>query len=207
MSFPGSSDGFDHGLMIILGPQRGMYLNRRQQDNDEDSGVVAQRATLRKQLDQLGRAQTNLMTQLEQYEPTGDDDIDSQWRTSLQRRFAEIATERRTASQRLGALDKQEHSQGSGNPALLDLLPQGAIDLTLLSEEEQRELYDAFHLQVRYDRTKHQVTLRVTIYAEALGGLSERIQAAEKRTSLARSKTTKPPWWPACRPPGRVPML
>ena len=60
---------------------------------------------------------------------------------------------------------------------LLDLLPQGAIDPTLLSEEDQRDLYDAFHLQVRYDRPKHQVTLRVTIYAEAVGVLTDKIHS------------------------------
>jgi len=171
----------------------GLYLNRRQQGNEEDSGAVARRAALRKQLDQLGRTQTNLMAQLKQYEPTGDDDIDTQWRISLQRRFAEIATERRSTNERLGALDKQEHNQGSGNPALLDLLPQGAINLTLLSEEEHRELYDAFHLQVRYDRTKHQVTLRVTIYAEAVSALSERIQAAEKADQPRKLQNNEPP--------------
>src|SRR4051812_47810318 len=58
---------------------------------------------------------------------------------------------------------------GGGNAGLLDLLPQGAVDPTLLSEDEQRDLYVAFHLQVRYDRPEQQVTLRVTIYAEAVG--------------------------------------
>jgi hypothetical protein len=176
----------------VLGPQRGLYLNHRQQHTDADRGAVAQRATLRKQLDQLGRAQTNLMKQLEHYEPTGDDDIDTQWRASLQRRFAEIAAERRATSGRLAALDKQEHHQGTGDPALLDLLPQGAVVLTLLSEEEQRELYDAFHLRVRYDRTEHQVTLRVTINAETVGALSRRIQAADKadqQTKIQNNET------------------
>jgi hypothetical protein len=53
---------------------------------------------------------------------------------------------------RLAGLDREDADREGGNAALLDLLPQGAIDPTLLSEEEQRDLYDAFHLQVRYDR-------------------------------------------------------
>jgi hypothetical protein len=109
------------------------------------------------------------MHQLEAYQPTGDDDIDTQWRTALQRRFAQIAAERRTVSQRLTTLASQDEDGGCGNPALLDLLPQRAIDPTQLSEDDQRALYDAFHLQVRYNRAKHQATLRVTIYAEAVG--------------------------------------
>ena len=117
------------------------------------------------------------MKQLEAYEPIGDDDIDSEWRAALQRRFAQIAAERRAVNNRLAGLDGEEGDQSGGNAGLLDLLPQEAIDPTLLSEEEQRDLYDAFHLQVRYDRPKHQVTLRVTIYAEAVGVLSDKIHS------------------------------
>ena len=40
----------------ILGPQRALYLNHREPQTEDDSGVAAQRAALRKQLDQLGRA-------------------------------------------------------------------------------------------------------------------------------------------------------
>ncbi len=67
------------------------------------------------------------MRQLEGYEPTGDDDIDTEWRTALQRRFAQIAAERRSANGRLTELDSEDHDRGNGNPALLDLLPQGVI--------------------------------------------------------------------------------
>jgi Recombinase/Recombinase zinc beta ribbon domain len=178
----------------ILGPHRAMYLNHRPSE-PEDDGTAVQRAVLRKQLDQLGRAQVNLMRQLEDYEPTGDDDIDSEWRTALQRRFAQIADERRTVSASLTALDKQTPSEGRGNPALLDLLPQGAVDPTLLPEEDQRELYDAFHLQVRYDRAKHQVTLRATIYAEAVGALTKKIRALNSDDgpcTTVRSNETAP---------------
>lgn len=95
-----------------------------------DDGAAAQRAALRKQLDQLGRAQTNLVKQLEAYEPAGDDDLDTEWTAALQRRFAEIAAQRRSLTTSLAALEKQYHDQAGGNPALLDLLPQAAIDLT-----------------------------------------------------------------------------
>jgi hypothetical protein len=123
------------------------------------------------------------MKQLDAYEPIGDDDIDTEWRTALQRRFAQIATERRSLDSRLARLTGEDADRGGSNTALLDLLPQGAIDLTLLSEEEQRELFDAFHLQLRYDRPKHQVTLRVTIYAEAVGALTDKIRSLEIRES------------------------
>jgi hypothetical protein len=127
----------------ILGPQRAMYLAHREPRSDYDGEVAAQRAALGKQLDQLGRAQINLMKQLQAYEPTGDDDIDTEWRAALQRRFAQTATERRSLDSRLARLTGKDADRGGSNAALLDLLPQGAIDLTLLSEEEQRVLAGA----------------------------------------------------------------
>jgi hypothetical protein len=105
----------------------------------------------------------------------------------LQRRFAEIAAQRRSVTARLAGLDRDDADEGGGNAALLDLLEQGAIDLTLLSEEEQRELYDAFHLQVRYDRTKQDVTLRATIYAEAVGALTNKIHSLAGMNRSTRS--------------------
>jgi hypothetical protein len=131
----------------ILRPQREVYLPQPKPSPGNDAGIVSQQATLRKQLDQLARAQVNLMRQLEEFEPTGDDDIDTEWRTPLQRRFAKISTDRRSTSQWLAELSKQEPNQDVGNPELLGRLPQTAIDVTLLTEEEQRELYDAFHLR------------------------------------------------------------
>jgi site-specific DNA recombinase len=175
----------------VLGPQRALYLHNRKPLPDNSAGVAGQQATLRKQLDQLARAQVNLMRQLEEYEPTGDDDIDNEWRTTLQRRFSKIATDRRSTGQRLSELSKQEPNQDAGNPELLSLLPQRAIDVTLLTEEEQRELYDAFHLQVRYDRTRHQVTLRVTIHAEAVDQLSRKIHAAGRANTSDKIDITQ----------------
>ena len=103
--------------------------------------------------------------------------LDTEWTAALQCRFAQITAQRRAVNTSLAALDKQDHDQAGGNTALLDLLPQAGVDLTLLSGEEQRELYDAFHLQVRYDRTEHHVSLRVTIYAEAVGALTDKIHS------------------------------
>jgi hypothetical protein len=96
------------------------HLNTRPKHPADSS---AQRAALRKQLDQLGRAQTNLIKQLEAYEPTGDDDLDTEWTAALQRRFAQITAQRRSVTTRLAELDKQDHDQAGGNAALLDRWP------------------------------------------------------------------------------------
>jgi uncharacterized protein YhaN len=103
-------------------PDEARLANHRRPQSDDD-GAAAKRAALRKQLDQLGRAQTNLIKQLEAYEPTGDDDLDTEWTAALQRRFAQITAQRRSVTTRLAELDKQDHDQAGGNAALLDRWP------------------------------------------------------------------------------------
>lgn len=47
-----------------------------------------------------------------------------------------------------------------------------------LPEALQRSLYDAFQLQVRYHRPRHEVTTRVTIRASALPALTQLVNEA-----------------------------
>jgi hypothetical protein len=119
----------------ILGPQRALYLNHRPPPSDDDGGVAPQRAALRKQLDQLGRAQINLIA-------TGGLRADRR-RRHRHRMARRCIRPDRGGTPRSGPLDKELVDQGGGNTALLELQPEGAIDPTLLSEEEQRDLYDA----------------------------------------------------------------
>jgi hypothetical protein len=165
------------GSERILGPHRGIYINHRQPHVEHDD-AGARRAVFQRKLDQLTRAQTNLIRQLESYEPTGDGAIDAEWRTALQGRFAQITTEHRAIRQQLASLDAQDRNEPC-DAALLDLLPVAAIDPTLVPEADQRELYDAFHLQVCYDRVAHQITLQVTIHAEAVPALTRTVHALE----------------------------
>ena len=51
-------------------------------------------------------------------------------------------------------------------------LPQLPLRFAELPEPLQRSLYAAFQLQVRYHRPKHEVTIRVTIRAETLDGIT-----------------------------------
>jgi hypothetical protein len=46
------------------------------------------------------------------------------------------------------------------------------------AEVLQRSLYDAFHLQVRYHRPRHEVIIRVTIRADALPSLTQLMKEA-----------------------------
>jgi hypothetical protein len=54
----------------------------------------------------------------------------------------------------------------------------------VLPDEDQRDLYDAFHLQVRYDRVNHQVALQVTVFAEVVPALIGAVQAFADNDAL-----------------------
>jgi site-specific DNA recombinase len=60
----------------------------------------------------------------------------------------------------------------------LNLLPVTSRDLTTLPEDIQRQLYDAFHLQIRYHHTQRRVTIQVTLSAANAPDLAQRITAA-----------------------------
>jgi hypothetical protein len=121
-----------------------------------------------------------LFAQLESFQPTGDADIDTEWRAALQRRFATLATDRRALTERLNQLTKdpeRARPRGQqGNPSdLLARVPCSTRDLTLLPEADPRQLYDALHLQVRYDHNRKRLALRVTIDPDTVGRLANRI--------------------------------
>jgi hypothetical protein len=81
---------------------------------------------------------------------------------------------------------QQQDAAASPNLHLLDALPQAAIDLTRLPEDHQRELYDAFHLQIRYNALTYEVILRVTVDADTAQLLAT---AVNRVVGLPRPRT------------------
>jgi hypothetical protein len=110
-------------------------------------------------------------------QPTGDEDIDQQWRGQLRDSFAEIATQRKDLEVQLGGLTTRPEAPSMSDPHLLDRLPIIETDLGRLPEDIERELFDGFQLQVRYHQPTRRVTLRVTIDGEATQRLTATSQA------------------------------
>lgn len=172
----------------VLGPQRTLFLRQTTPEDPRISGTASKRAALRKQIAALHQAQKNLMKELSGYQPIGDEEIDAEWRKALQQQFAQVATERRAKEQELQALPHEPASEGPGDVSLLEQLPVHTGDLLALPEDLQRQLYDAFHLQIRYDQPKHQVTLRVTVSAATVDSLRSKITSV-----VAAAEQQKPP--------------
>jgi hypothetical protein len=97
---------------------------------------------------------------------------------ALQTRFVANVNEQRIKIRLLDGITRGERDRSTADLDLIDALPTAAIDVTLLPEPQQRLLFDAFHLELRYDKSRHELVLRVTIYAEAAGGLVRSISQA-----------------------------
>lgn len=74
---------------------------------------------LKTKLTDLNRRQDNLLIQIEEYQPTGDADIDRDFRVRLQRRYAEVARQRKTKAAELDARTngRRSDSEAEGEPA------------------------------------------------------------------------------------------
>jgi len=62
------------------------------------------------------------------------------------------------------------------NPALLEAIPTTSLAVSRLPEAKRRRLFDAFHLELRYDDRTSELDLRVTITGETAAMLSDTVQ-------------------------------
>jgi site-specific DNA recombinase len=98
----------------------------------------------------------------------GDPDAAREYRQAIQRGFTELVAEHRAKAAELARLAECQDQPDPPDPGLLAALSQLPLRLAGLPEHLQRDLYNAFQLQVRYHRPRYEVTIRVTIRAEGL---------------------------------------
>jgi hypothetical protein len=154
----------------------------------DDHARTVRQAQLHPLISDIQRRQKNLITRLEQQDETGDPQTDQEYRQGIQRRFAELAAEHRARTEELAQIKAATPGHTNNDPDLLTRVPQLPLALAALPEALQRGLYDAFKLQVRYYRPRHEVTIRVTIRADALPGLARLVkEAAGQPSTSARS--------------------
>ncbi len=157
----------------IFGPEReALLVASRAEEPVVEDGTAARATALRSKIRDLERQQANVVKELREYRPTGDEDIDQQWRGQLRDSFAEIAAQRKSLEAQLSGLTTRPEAPTLGDPRLLDRLPIIETDLGRLPEDVERELFDGFQLQVRYHQPTRRVTLRVTIDGEAIPRLT-----------------------------------
>jgi hypothetical protein len=166
----------------VFGPDRHAHLAATlaasSAAQDGQKSTAHERAQLEKDLAALERRQGRLIQTLA--EGTGDHedgtphfgpDEERAFRDGIRTQHAALVREHRTLSERLAKLTATPAAPTGGDPALLDALPVLPVDLARVPEELQRRLYDAFQLQITYHRPQRELTLRVTIAADAVNTL------------------------------------
>ncbi|WP_322768512.1 hypothetical protein, partial [Frankia sp. Cr1] len=74
---------------------------------------------------------------------------------------AELQAERDALQRQLTALeDEAEHAS---NPALLEHLPIGPVDIAALPDKLSRRLFEVLRLEIRYDRVANKAKCRITL--------------------------------------------
>jgi site-specific DNA recombinase len=139
-------------------------------------------AALQRRIEELETRRTRLLGQLEML-----DEPHSEVAGDVRSRVAELYEERRGARERLE--QARSSAPEPAAPELLDTLPISRDELGELPETLLRALFEAFRLQVTYDRPAHRLTIRVTLSAETLPELQHAAEnvltpgAPEARTS------------------------
>src|SRR4051794_24681549 len=104
----------------ILGDGRTALLGQEINKSAVDDSLAERQASLTAEITNLQQRQTKLISELEQYESSGDDDFDQAWRSGIQDRFRNILAEQRKKSYQLAELTQQSQSRPTTNPALLE---------------------------------------------------------------------------------------
>src|ERR1017187_5019763 len=122
---------------------------------------AAARAALTKELARIDVAQRNQILQIDGLSPDPADKAAQAMRARCSQRFTELHTERETIEAQITAIDstpaRDDHAE------LLDRLPVLSGNLSEFPERIQAVLYQAFDLQLLYNKDMHQVTIWATI--------------------------------------------
>lgn len=165
----------------VFGAHRLDYLEGPAEEPNR-SGTEAMAAAYARQINDLDAANKNLILSLQQMTSSGDPEIDAQWRTGIQQQFADNAKRKQVLAAELQELAKVAQPKGAGTRELVDQLPHVDLNVLDLPDEKQRQLFDAFQLEIRYDRHLQRITLRVAVRAEMVDVIS---QAAAEATGKA----------------------
>jgi len=174
----------------VFGPHRRAHLDADLRHTPTSSAVdddEVRRKDLDRMIADLQRRQDRLIQELENTldDPTDTDDdggeaLRREFRAGIQRRFTDLAGQRRKLEDERRRLHhRPTTSGGRQDPALIDALPILRANLATAPEDLQRELCDAYRLQVRYDQARTEVTVTVTLTADALPTLQAAAHAID----------------------------
>jgi site-specific DNA recombinase len=169
----------------VFGASRKILLGAAAEEQVADNTIATRKALLTAEITDLQQVQSNLITELGKFTPTGDPDFDDAWRSGIQSQFASVVARQRSKKALLADLVREEQASAPADLGLLDWLPQGHIDLSSLPDDQQRRIYDAFHLELRYNALTREVSIRVSITGETAPVLAATIESILGESSKA----------------------
>lgn len=158
-------DGISEFFTVnVFGPSRRVRLDSALQGamDKEAREHQARAESLRLAIDDAEARRTRLVRSLESLE-----EDDEQLMRDIRARSAVLSAERNARLAELSAVENARPARSC--PELLDLLPAGAVDLSKAPEPVLRRLFEAFRLDVRYDKRTDVAECQVTLSDVTLG--------------------------------------
>ena len=155
----------------VFGPRRAELLAAQLPATDADAAADrdARAAALQARIRQLDTAQNAQILSLEQLSPDPADTAAAAMRAGITDRFAELHHERAQAQAQLDALAAE--APKAADPALLDQLPLAGDILPGLDPAIKARLFDAFDLQILWNKPGRQATVHAEITEATLRAL------------------------------------
>jgi hypothetical protein len=98
------------------------------------------------------------------------EDVDQEFIRDLNERRAELRAERARLEDELAEAEDQVGQ--ASNPALLDRLPNGLVDLTTMPDQLSRGLFEALRLEIHYDPGVRRATCRITLIGDTIDAVA-----------------------------------
>ena len=173
----------------VFGPNRRDLLEAdlRRSESSEDKEALRRLKSLEKAIGQFEGRQARLIRSLEL-----DDDPQGAMFRQIRNRMQQLENERREKLEELEALRREQPDAVPGSPGLLDELPVTEEQLAPAPEIVLRDLFEAFRLEVRYNKVSSWATCRVAINEEGIEGLvahsAELLQSGGRPPQLSGGK-------------------
>ncbi|WP_253874757.1 recombinase family protein [Actinomadura rupiterrae] len=169
----------------IFGPHRRARLNNLLLEADNQAARDHQEkiSAVRRTIDDLDARQRRLVHSLEL-----TDDPPAALIRNIKTRSQELTTDREAKQAELAELEAALPPRHS--PELLDALPAGPVDISLLPDEITRKLFDVFRLEVSFDKRTRIAHCRVTLAGTTIedqARVAHEVMSASARTHTARA--------------------
>ncbi|MEG8179300.1 recombinase family protein [Nocardia terpenica] len=161
----------------VFGAYRRTLLTDTDTDRQAERARAQQITTLRARIADLDAKAKRLVRNLELVD-TPDQDLVR----DINERRGELRKERQQLQTRIAQL--QSETDTAPNPTLIEQLPTGYIDVRDMPRDLVHQLFDDLQLEVRYNKTHHRLTYRITLAAQTIHLLRETVHAALAETSV-----------------------